>query len=220
MWADLHRVVVVILVGLLVCALASPRVTEAQERPRGRQEVDQAAQLDHQQHHQTPTPEQYSRVVASYDPPDVMLVDMTGAEVALSTVLHHAGPVLLQFIFTTCPTVCPVLSEVFAVAQDTLGPELHNVRMVSISVDPEHDTPARLQAYAQKFRAKQQWRFLTGKRQDIVAVQKAFEAYWTNKMRHEPRTYLRAALDAPWVRLDGFMSATELVTEYYRLLGR
>jgi len=145
---------------------------------------------------------------------------MTGAAVALRSVLNHEGPVLLQFIFTTCPTTCPVLSEVFAVAQDTLGPELHNVRMVSISIDPEHDTPARLQEYAQKFRAKQQWRFLTGKRQDIVAVQKAFEAYWTNKMRHAPRTYLRAAPDAPWVRLDGFVSATELVAEYYHLLGQ
>jgi protein SCO1/2 len=135
-------------------------------------------------------------------------------------VLNHAGPVLLQFIFTTCPTTCPVLSEVFAVAQDTLGPELHNVRMVSISIDPEHDTPARLQEYAQRFRAKQQWRFLTGKRAAIVAVQKAFEASWTNKMRHAPRTYMRAAFDAPWVRLDGFVSATDLVAEYYRLLGQ
>jgi protein SCO1/2 len=159
-------------------------------------------------------------VVASYDPPDVTLVDMTGTAVALRSVLNHAGPVLLQFIFTTCPTTCPVLSEVFAVAQDTLGPELHNVRMVSISIDPEHDTPARLQEYAQRFRAKQQWRFLTGKRAAIVAVQKAFEASWTNKMRHAPRTYMRAAFDAPWVRLDGFVSATDLVAEYYRLLGQ
>src|SRR5215831_2126816 len=220
MWTDLYRSVVVVLVGLLAFAPASPRVIAAHERPGGKQEASHATSLDHQHHQQTPAPEQYARVVASYDPPDVTLVDMTGTAVALRSVLNHSGPVLLQFIFTTCPTVCPVLSEVFAAAQDTLGPEANNVRMVSISIDPEHDTPARLQEYAQKFRAKQQWRFLTGKRQDIVAVQKAFEAYWTNKMRHEPRTYLRAAPDAPWVRLDGFVSATELVAEYYHLLGQ
>jgi protein SCO1/2 len=220
MWTDLYRIVVVVLVGLWVFAPAAPRVTAAHERPGGKQEASHAAPLDHQHHQQTPAPEQYTRVVASYDPPDVTLVDMTGTAVTLRSVLNHAGPVLLQFIFTTCPTTCPVLSEVFAAAQDTFGPELYNVRMVSISIDPEHDTPARLQEYAQKFRAKQQWRFLTGKRQDIVAVQKAFEAYWTNKMRHAPRTYLRAAPDAPWVRLDGFVSATELVAEYYHLLGQ
>ena len=218
MWPDLSRLVLVVFVGLLACTLVSPRVTEAP--PGGKQEAYHAAPPDHQHHQQTLAPERYARVVASYNLPDVTLVDMTGTEVALSAVLNHTGPVLLQFIFTTCPTVCPVLSEVFAAAQNTLGPELDSVRMVSISIDPEHDTPARLREYAQKFRAKPQWRFLTGKRADIVAVQKAFEAYWTNKMRHEPRTYLRAARDAPWVRLDGFMSATELVAEYYRLLGR
>jgi protein SCO1/2 len=220
MWTNLYRIGVVSLVVPLAFAITSPRVTEAQQRPGGREEAYHTAHPDHQHHQQTPALEQYSRSVGSYDPPDVMLVDMTGAEVALSSVLNHTGPVLLQFIFTTCPTVCPVLSEVFAAAQAALGPELDNVRMVSISIDPEHDTPARLQEYAQRFRAKQQWRFLTGKREDIVAVQTAFEAYWTNKMRHEPRTYIRAALDAPWVRLDGFMSATELVAEYYRLLGK
>jgi len=220
MWTDPYRIVVVLFVGLLAFASAALRVPAAHERPGGKQEASHAAPPDHQHHQQTPAPEQYTRVVASYDPPDVTLVDMTGTAVALRSVLNHAGPVLLQFIFTTCPTTCPVLSEVFAAAQDTLGPELHNVRMVSISIDPEHDTPARLQEYAQRFRAKQQWRFLTGKREAIVAVQKAFEASWTNKMRHAPRTYLRATLDAPWVRLDGFVSATDLVAEYYHLLGQ
>ena len=163
---------------------------------------------------------QYARTVALYTPPDVTLVDMTGAATPLGSVLNHAGPLLLQFIFTTCPTVCPVLSEAFAAAQDRLGPALENVRMVSISIDPEHDTPARLQAYARQHKARRHWRFLTGRREDIITVQKAFDAYWGNKMRHIPLTYLRAAPGAPWVRLEGFMSAAELVVEYDRLLGR
>jgi len=145
-----------------------------------------------------------------------MLVDMTGADVPLSAVLNHAGPLLLQFIFTTCP----VLSATFAAAQEHLVSARDDVSMVSISIDPERDTPARLQEHAQKLKARRQWCFLTGKREDIVAVQKAFDAYRGNKMRHAPLTYLHAAPDALWVRLDGFMSATELVTEYHRLLER
>jgi len=52
------------------------------------------------------------------------------------------------------------MSASFAAAQDKLGPELDRLRMVSISIDPEHDTPARLQEYAQKFKARRQWLFL------------------------------------------------------------
>src|SRR5262249_40259116 len=106
--------------------------------------------------------EHYSRGLVYYQPPDVRLVDMTGAEVRLVSALTYAGPILLQFIFTTCPTICPVLSGTWAAAQDTFGAELERIRMLSISIDPEHDTPARLQEYAQRFKAKPQWRFLTG----------------------------------------------------------
>src|SRR5215831_4610961 len=54
MWTDLDRIVVVLLVGLLAFAPASPRVTEAQERPGGKQETSHTAPLDHQHHQQTP----------------------------------------------------------------------------------------------------------------------------------------------------------------------
>jgi protein SCO1/2 len=164
--------------------------------------------------------EHYSRGLVYYQPPDVRLVDMTGAEVRLVSALNYTGPILLQFIFTTCPTICPVLSGTWAAAQDTFGAELERIRMLSISIDPEHDTPARLQEYAQRFKAKPQWRFLTGKRADLVSVQRAFDVYQGNKMRHQPITFLRASPTEPWVRLNGFMSAAELVAEYRRLMAR
>ena len=87
-------------------------------------------------------------------------------------------------------------------------------------VAPEHDTPARLQAYAQRFKAKPQWRFLTGKRADLVSVQRAFDVNQGNKMQHQPITFLRTSPTEPWVRLNGFMSAAELVAEYRRLMAR
>jgi protein SCO1/2 len=177
-----------------------------------------AQQHDHQHHQQVP--QRYSRSLALYDVPDVTLVDMTGAEVRLASVLSYEGPVLLQFIFTTCPTICPVLSSIFSGAQSKLGADLEKVRMVSISIDPEYDTPARMREYAEKFNAKPQWRFLTGKLDDIVAAQKAFDAYRGNKMRHEPVTFLRASPKDPWVRLDGLMGAGDLVAEYHRLMER
>jgi hypothetical protein len=143
----------------------------------------------------------------------VTLVDAQGERVRLATVLDHPGPVLLQFIFTTCPSVCPALSTTLSAAQKDLG---ERVRMVSISIDPEFDTPARLRDYARQFKAGPQWTFLTGSREDVLAVQKAFDAYRTNKMSHEPLTFLRPAPGQPWVRLAGPISPADLVNEVRR----
>jgi protein SCO1/2 len=135
-------------------------------------------------------------------------------------VLKHDGPVLLQFIFTTCPTICPVMSGAFSAAQGKLGADAARVRMVSISIDPEQDTPERLREYARKFKAGPQWLFLTGDLDAVVSVQKSFDAYRGAKMRHEPLTFMRAAPGKPWVRLDGLMSAAQLVAEYRRLTSQ
>ncbi len=174
---------------------------------------------DHAGHHvgqstATDSSAKFSRVVRTYRVPDVNLVDAAGESMALSVALRHDGPLLLQFIFTTCPAVCPVLSGTFAAAQPRLP---SNTRMVSISIDPEHDTPSRLREYGDRFKAGPSWLFLTGRLEDVVMVQKAFDAYRGNKMRHEPLTFVRHATSAPWLRLDGFLSAEQLVAEVQRL---
>jgi len=89
--------------------------------------------------------------------------------------------------------------------------------MISLSIDPEHDTPRRLRDYAEQFSAGPQWRFYTGREGDIEAIQKAFDAYRGNKMRHEPTTYIRDPSGQRWLRLDGFATASPL-TEEVRLL--
>lgn len=148
------------------------------------------------------------------------LVDAGGAKVRLLSALKHEGPVMLQFIFTTCPSVCPVMSSTFSASQGKLGDDLDKLRMISISIDPEYDTPERLQEYARKFKAGRQWTFLTGRLDDVVAVQKAFDNYRGNKMRHEPVTFLRASPAGRWVRLNGLMTASDLVAEYRGLTAR
>lgn len=158
-------------------------------------------------------PATYTRSVANYNLPNVQLLDSEGRQVALTDELNRDGPVMMQFIFTTCPTICPVMSSTFAAVQSQLRSP---VRLVSISIDPEHDTPARLREYAQRFRAQPSWRFLTGSRDSIIAVQRAFGAYQDNKMVHAPLTYLRESREHPWVCLKGLLSAQELITELSR----
>lgn len=85
--------------------------------------------------------------------------------------------------------------------------------MISVSIDPEYDTPDALNAYAKRFKAGPQWEFLTGSLDDSVAVQKAFDADRGDKMNHAPMTLMRATPDSQWIRYEGFARADELAEE-------
>lgn len=159
------------------------------------------------------------RSTADYAVPAVQLVRDDGKTVALRDELDDGRPVVLDFVFTTCTTICPVTSRILAQLQDRLGRDRDRVHLVSISIDPEQDTPARLRQYARKFQAGPQWQHYTGTVEASVAVQRAFDAYRGDKMDHTPVTFLRAAPGRRWVRLDGFASAEELAGELRELLA-
>jgi protein SCO1/2 len=160
-----------------------------------------------------------TRTTAGYLVPGVRLVREDGKTVSLPQELDDGRPVVLNFIFTTCTTICPVLSQTFTQLQEKLGSEAGKVHLVSISIDPEHDTPARLEDYARRFRAGSTWRFYTGTSEASVALQRAFEVYRGDKMSHTPVTFLRAAHGRSWVRIDGFASADELARELRDLVA-
>lgn len=161
------------------------------------------------------------RSVRSYTLPDLTLVDMHGERVPLAAALRDDAPVVLNFIFTTCSSVCPVMSATFAEARRQLAAQGRQAQMVSISIDPEHDTPERLRAFAGKYEADSGWSFLTGRQADITAVQRAFDTFRGNKMSHAAATFVRASPASDrWVRLDGFTSAAALVAEVQRAADR
>jgi protein SCO1/2 len=84
---------------------------------------------------------------------------------------------------------------------------------VSISIDPEFDTPARLREYARKFGAGPEWQHYGGTLAASREVQRAFGAYRGDKMNHAPVTLVRTAPGKEWVRIDGFASADQLLAE-------
>lgn len=177
-----------------------------------------AAQHDHHQHQVEKAPG-YARQVASYRLPETMLVRSDGAQVSFPKEIDDGKPVILNFIYTSCTAICPILSHSFAEFQRELGVGRDQVRMVSISIDPEEDTPGRLAEYATRFDAGQQWAFYTGSMRASVTLQKAFNAYFGGKMHHRPMTFLRASPGQPWVRLEGFATPDNLVKEYRRLVA-
>ena len=160
----------------------------------------------------------FSKKEAHYRTPDVSLVRMDGTRVSAQSELDRDGPVLVQFAFTSCSTICPVLSSTLAQLQKTLGEDADKVRFVTISIDPQHDTAAVLTEYARSLEAGKQWHFLTGEPGSISKVQKAFDAYVGNKSRHEALTFLRSSRTKPWIRVTGLISATALTKEVRSML--
>src|SRR5262249_43086904 len=144
-----------------------------------------AHDADAHAHHHHAMPET-TRSVANYVVPDVKLVRDDGANVELSRELNDGRPVVLNFIYTTCTSVCPLTSQTFADLQLKLGTARGRVHLVSISIDPEQDTPARLHEYAHKFDAGPQWQHYTGTVAASIAAQRAFNAYRGGKMNHAP----------------------------------
>ncbi len=156
--------------------------------------------------------------IENYKVPDVTLINQDGEYVNLKELLDSNKLVILEFIFTTCSTICPVLSAGFSNLQEGLGQEAENVQMVSISIDPEHDTPDALKEYSQRYKAGKGWEFLTGSRKDIDSVMIAFDAFVSNKMSHLPLTFLHSSGTAEWARVLGILNSSELVKKSYAML--
>lgn len=155
----------------------------------------------------------YKRSVEQYSIPDVTLINQDGKRVPLKSIVDGDKPVVLDFIFATCTTICPVLSAGYINLQQKLGANSQNIRLISISIDPENDSPRIMKEYLKQYRAKPGWDFLTGSRKDIDAVMKAFNAYIPNKMSHYPLTLIHSPRETSWIRLYGIMSSSEFVAE-------
>jgi len=159
----------------------------------------------------------YKKTLEDYQVPDVALLDQNGKEIQLKSYLDSGKPVIIDFIFSTCTTICPVLSVSFAYFQKNLGEQADQVMLVSFSIDPDNDTPELMKEYIGRYGAQPGWDALTGKRDNIFKVLKAFDAYVSNKMDHFPLTILRGPGDKQWVRLYGLLSASDLRKEYEQL---
>ncbi|MFC1664360.1 SCO family protein [Pseudomonadota bacterium] len=163
--------------------------------------------------------EAYSRSECDLTVPKLTLKNQNDKNIKLRELVEKDHPVFVQFIFTTCTTICPILTTLFSSVQKELEAIAENYRMISISIDPDYDTSSVLKAYAKRYQGGAKWQFLSGSIESIHIVQKAFDAFYqgNNKMYHQPYTYLRPSKHAPWFRYHGFVSGKLLVGEYKKL---
>jgi len=172
---------------------------------------------EHAQHRAMMNQKGYTRKQVSYQLPDVMLTNQYGDKVSTAALLGGEETIMLNFIFTSCTTICPVLSATFSQVQNKYGSQINDVKMISVSIDPEYDTPDRLNQYAQRFHAREGWTFLTGDLDTVMNVLNAFDAYRGDKMNHIPLALISTPGSSSWIRLEGFAKASDLVNEYEAL---
>jgi protein SCO1 len=144
--------------------------------------------------------------------PDTVLTDQNGNTVKLKTEVMADRMVVINFVYTTCTTVCPVQSALIADLQQRLGERSgRDVSLISVSVDPLRDTPLRLKAYAARYKAGPGWSFLTGSRQAVDEVLKAFDVYTPNFADHPAAVLVGNPRTGEWVRFLGFPSSDQLL---------
>jgi protein SCO1/2 len=120
--------------------------------------------------------------------------------------------VAVQFIFTTCTTICPPLGATFARVQKDLGERAgRDVRLISVSVDPATDTPERMKAWGAKFHAAEGWTFVTGQKPQVDELLRALGASSASPSEHTPALLIGNDLKGQWTRVYGLSRPDVLV---------
>jgi len=114
--------------------------------------------------------------------PNIPLVTHEGKPVRFFDDLIKGKVVAINFIYTSCPDVCPLETAMLREVQEILGDRVgRDVFMYSITIDPERDTPEVLKKYAEKFEVAPGWLFLTGKKDDITLLRRKLGLYSEEK---------------------------------------
>jgi protein SCO1/2 len=152
---------------------------------------------------------------------DVALVDQNGKTVRLEKDLVSNKIVVMSFIYTSCTTVCPVVSSIMGKVQKQLGARVGGeVQLVSISIDPQRDDAKRLNDYARTFQKGPGWSWLTGTTQSVNETLKGLGAFSGDFKNHAPLILVGDGNSRHWTRYYGFTDPTVLSREVEKLSGQ
>ena len=144
--------------------------------------------------------------------PDTVVYDQEGRQLRFFTDLVKGRTVAINFIFTTCTTICPPLTATFRKVQQQLGERVgRDVALISVSVDPVTDVPERLRSFAAKFDAGPGWSFITGSPPEIEQLLRALGASVGDKNDHTPLVLVGNEAAGYWKRTSGLARPAQLV---------
>jgi len=143
--------------------------------------------------------------------PDVELLNQEGRTVRFASDVIKDRVAVIDTVFTTCTTICPVMGVNYARLAKTLKDRLgREVVMVSVSVDPLNDTPGQLKDWSAKFYSGPGWVLLTGPKAQVDTLLKSLGLFTPERQDHQS-TVLIGSAAAGWTRASALSSANQWV---------
>jgi protein SCO1/2 len=173
---------------------------------------------DHAHHqHGAPAPAapEATRAMAIADLP---VVTQDGTSIHFYRDLVQGRLVVMNFVFTSCTTICPTMGATFARVQKLLGSR-KDVALISVSIDPTNDTPERLDAWSRRLGAGPGWTLVTGRSPDISEVLKSLGVFTTDPAAHTPIVLVGNEPAGRWERVDGLAAPKAILAAVDRVAG-
>lgn len=143
---------------------------------------------------------------------DLEVLDQNGKPYKFRSEVIRDRLVVINFIYTTCKTACPIQSVIFTHLQEALGGRMgKDVFLVSITIDPATDLPARMKAYAEKHNAGEGWLWITGKKGNVDRVVLGLGAYSSDIVEHPSLILVGDGRLGGWTRYYGFPKVEQLL---------
>ena len=143
---------------------------------------------------------------------DVELTNQDGQKLRFYSDVLKNKTVIINTFFTTCTSVCPPMNRNLEKIQETLGDRLgKDVSLISITVDPETDTPPRLKEYSKRFHARPGWMFLTGKKENVDWALYKLGQYVGARDDHSTIIIIGNEPKGLWKKAFGLAKADELM---------
>jgi len=159
--------------------------------------------------------------MAEIDLPDgLSMQNQFGTKVDLREDVIGNKIVVIDFVYTTCTTVCPVVSSIFSMLQKRLGGRMDkDITLITITVDPTRDTPHRLLSYSKNFNPGAGWSWLTGDKKTVDKALIALGAYTPNFEDHPAMVLIGDDSKSEWFRFYGFPAPDAIESKLMELLS-
>lgn len=142
--------------------------------------------------------------------PDIEVVNQDGRHVRFNSQVVEGRIAIVTGFFTQCSSMCPITQEKLAQVAKLLGPRLgKDVVIVSVSVDADNDTPARMKDWGEKFHIGPGWTLLSGKRAEVDTLLKALGLFVELRQRHQSALMIGSAATG-WVRISSWTPSEKL----------
>ena len=152
--------------------------------------------------------DQPARVVLSV--PDIEVVNQDGRHLRFNSQVIDGRIAIVTGFFTTCSSMCPITQEKLSQVAKLLGSRLgKDVVIVSVSVDAENDTPARMKNWAEKFHIGHGWTLLSGNRTEVDTLLKSLGLFVELRQRHQSALMIGSTATG-WVRISSWTPSEKL----------